>query len=144
MLALQALGSELEALSKDQLKKMQLPDNLAAAIADAQRFAGKHEALRRQRQYVGKLMRSIDPEPIRAQLDALRNQSAQEVARTRRLETLRDEFMANEKAISRILETFPAADIQQLRTLRRNAIKEQSQQKPPRAYREIFRVLRAL
>jgi len=72
MLALQELGTQLAKLSPEQLRKMDLPADLAAALADAQRFANKRGALRRQLQYVGKLMRGVDAEPIRAQLEALR------------------------------------------------------------------------
>lgn len=144
MQALQELGARLVALPSGQLEKMPLPENLRAAIADARRFSGKHEALRRQMQYVGKLMRNVDPEPIRARLDTLRDQSAGEIARQHRLERLRDELLADEKTIEDIVRDWPEADIQQLRNLRRNALKEREQQKPPRAYREIFRILREL
>jgi len=144
MRALQDLGVQLAALSSGQLEKMGLPEALAAALADAQRFAGKHEALRRQMQYVGKLMRAVDPEPIRARLDALRGVAASEIARQHRLERLRDDLLADEKTIDAIVRDFPHTSIQHVRTLRRNAIKEREQQKPPRAYRELFRVLREL
>lgn len=144
MRALQDLGAQLATLSSEQFKKMDLPEALAAALADAQRFAGRREALRRQMQYVGKLMRAVDPEPIRAQLDALRGVAASEIARQHRLERLRDDLLADEKTIEAIVRDFPRANIQHLRTLRRNAIKEREQQKPPRACRELFRALREL
>jgi ribosome-associated protein len=144
MHALQELGAQLVALSSEQLKKMPLSDTLFSAIAEAQRFTRKDEALRRQMQYVGKLMRNVDPEPIQARLDALRGLSASEIARQHRLEQLRDALLADEKTIERIVRDWPGVDIQHLRTLRRNALKEREQQRPPRAYREIFRVLREL
>lgn len=143
MHALQDIGTELVELPAERLKKLDLPDDLRAAVLDARRFT-KHEARRRQMQYIGKLMRGIDAEPIRAALDAFRNVSKEEIARHHRLERLRDDFLTDEKVAGRIVELWPAADLQHLRTLRRNALKEREQNKPPRSYREIFRILRDL
>jgi len=144
MLELQDLGAQLVALSRGQLEKFPLPRELLAAIAEARRFTRKDEALRRQMQYIGKLMRSVDPEPIRARFAALRGESASEIARLHRLERLRDELLADEQTVEKIVHEWPGADIQRLRTLRRNALKEREQQRPPRAYRDIFKVLRDL
>ncbi|CAI06663.1 conserved hypothetical protein [Aromatoleum aromaticum EbN1] len=143
MHALQDLGEQLVALSVDQLKKVPMPEALADAVREAKRMT-KHEARRRQMQYVGKLMRHIDPEPIQAQLDVFNGLSKAEIARQHRLERLRSEVLDDEKVLQRIVETWPEADFQQLRTLRRNALKEREQNKPPRAFRELFRVLRDL
>lgn len=140
---LQALGEELVALSADQLKKIDLPDELRDAVRDAQRFT-QHEARRRQLQYIGRLMRSLDAAPIRAALDDIKGISAAANARQHALERLRARFLADEKAIEEIAAAHPAADLQQLRQLRRNALKEQQTGKPPRAFRELFRVLRNL
>lgn len=143
MTELQALGEDLVALSKDQLKRIDLPDNLRDALRDAQRFT-RHEALRRQLQYVGKLMRTVDPEPIRAALDEIKGLSAAANARMHALERLRERFLADEKVIAEIAADHPDADLQHLRQLRRNALKEQELGKPPRAFRELYRVLREL
>lgn len=140
---LQALGAQLVALSADQLKKIALPDDLREAVRDAQRFT-RHEAHRRQLQYIGKLMRSIDPAPIRAALDEISGVSAAATARLHALERLRTRFLEDEKLIGEIAAACPAADLQHLRQLRRNALKEQELGKPPRAFRELFRVLREL
>ncbi|MEW6165247.1 MAG: ribosome biogenesis factor YjgA [Pseudomonadota bacterium] len=140
---LQALGEALVALSKDQLKKVDLPDELRDAVRDAQRFT-QHEARRRQLQYIGKLMRGLDAEPIRAALDDIRGISAAANARMHALERLRERFLADEKVIAEIAAAHPGADLQHLRQLRRNALKEQELGKPPRAFRELFRVLREL
>ena len=141
---LQDLGVQLLALPPGQMEKFALSPELLAAIAEARRFTRKNEALRRQMQYIGKLMRSVDPEPIRARLAALRGESASEIARMHRLERLRDELLADEQTVEKIVHEWPKADIQRLRTLRRNALKEREQQRPSRAYREIFKVLRDL
>lgn len=143
MHALQDLGEQLVALSSDRLAKVPMPEELFAAVKDAQRIS-KHGARRRQLQYIGKLMRHIDPAPIQAQLDAFNGVSKAEVARQHRLERLRNELLDDDKVLGRIAETWPGADLQHLRTLRRNALKEREQSKPPRAFREIFRVLRDL
>jgi ribosome-associated protein len=143
MSELQDLGAELVALSVDQLKKIDLPEDLRAAVRDAQRIT-QHEAHRRQLQYIGKLMRSIDPEPIRAALDEINGVSAAAIARMHALERLRTRFLEDEKVIAEIAATHPGADLQHLRQLRRNALKEQQLGKPPRAFRELFRVLREL
>jgi len=143
MTELQGLGEDLAALSKDQLKRIDLPDDLRDALRDAQRFT-QHEAHRRQLQYIGKLMRGIDPAPIRAALDDIKGVSAAANARMHALERLRTRFLEDERVIGEIAEAHPGADLQHLRQLRRNALKEQEQGKPPRAFRELFRVLREL
>lgn len=140
---LQALGTELVALSPDQLKKIELPDDLRQAVRDAQRFT-RHEAHRRQLQYIGKLMRGFDPAPLRAALDEIKGVSAAATARMHALERLRTRFLEDEATIGEIAETYPAVELQYLRQLRRNALKEQQQGKPPRAFRELFRCLREL
>ena len=142
MQALQDLGEQLVALSPERLKKVPLPESLYEAIRAAQGF--KMEARRRQLQYIGKLMRKIDPEPIQAQLDIFAGNSAVEVAKMHRLERLREQLLEDEQVIGTIAETWHEADLQYLRTLRRNALKEREAARPPKSFREIFRVLREL
>lgn len=143
MTALQSLGAELVALPAERLKKLDLPENLREAMRDAQRFTA-HEAKRRQLQYIGKLMRGIDCAPIQAALDEIKGISATATIRLQRLERLRERLMADEAVVGEILERHPAADVQRLRQLRRNALKEAERNKPPHAFRELFRVLREL
>lgn len=140
---LRDLGSELCALSPNQLKKINLPEDLYTAVRDYQRFTA-HGAKRRQVQYIGKLMRGIDPEPIEAGLALLRGESAQENARLHHLETLRTRLLADETVLQEIVTDYPYADLTHLRQLRRNALKEQAQQKPPKNFRALFQVLKAL
>lgn len=143
MQALQDLGEELAELSGDWLKKIDIPEHLRDALQQAQRM-NSHGAKRRQLQYVGKVMRDIDPEPIRAALATLRGESAAEVARMHRLERLRTRLMEDEKTLTDIANAFPGADLQHLRALRRSALKEQEGEKPPRSYRAIFQTLKEL
>jgi len=143
MTALQDLGAELVALSKERLAKIEMPDRLRDALLDAQRFT-KHEAKRRQMQYIGKIMRDIDAAPLRAAMDEIKGNSEAATIRQHRLENLRTRLMEDETKFSELARDYPGADIQHLRQLRRNALKEAEQGKPPRAYRELFRELRAL
>lgn len=140
---LQELGSALVLLSRDQLKRIDLPEDLLLAVLDWQRFT-KHEAKRRQLQYIGKLMRQMEPEPIRAGLALLRGESAAETARLHRLERLRERLLEDEKTLHEIAEAWPGADLTHLRNLRRNALKEKEAGKPPRSFRAIFQALQAL
>lgn len=144
MHALQDIGEQLVALSPERLAKVPLPESLLDAVKECQRLTDRHEARRRQMQYIGKMMRGVDPAPIQAALDAFAGNSKEEVARQHRLERLRLELLEDEKVLHAIATQWPAADLQVLRVLRRNALKEKEQGKPPRAFRELFKVLRDL
>lgn len=143
MHALQEIGEQLVALSAERLRTVPLPEDLREAVFDAQRFT-QRGARRRQLQYIGKLMRNVEVEPILEKLDAFNGTSKEEAARLHRLERLRTDFLEDEQAASKIIETWPQADLQHLRTLRRNALKEREQGRPPKAFRELFRALREL
>ncbi|MGB2904319.1 MAG: ribosome biogenesis factor YjgA [Candidatus Dechloromonas phosphoritropha] len=140
---LQDLGTELVGLSAGQLKRIKLPDNIHEAVRAAQKITA-HGAHKRQLQYLGKLMRSTDDEPIRAGLALIRGESSAETARLHRLERLRTRLLEDESAVADIATTWPGADIQQLRQLRRNALKEQEANKPPKSFRAIFQILQEL
>ncbi|CAM3019388.1 ribosome biogenesis factor YjgA [Vibrio rarus] len=143
MEALQKLGEELVELKPAVLDKFPLPEDLADAIKDAQRF--KNEAKRRQLQYIGKVMRQIDIEPLQAAIDKYRNKHSQASAELHKLELLRDRVVAEgDAAITEVLSQFPTADRQRLRQLARQANKEKTANKPPKAYREIFQILKEL
>ncbi len=90
-----------------------------------------HGALRRQMQYIGKLMRDVDTDPIQEMLDELDGISNKANARFHALEKLRDNVLANEDVITTLKNDYPEMDVSALRTLRRNALKEQAAQKPP-------------
>lgn len=141
---LQSLGEELVALAVDQVKRIDIPDDLRDAVVEAQRMTRHDEAKRRQMQYIGKLMRGVDVEPIRAALALVRGESAGETAKLHRLERLRADFLADEKVMHEIAQRYPGVDLQHLRSLRRAALKEQEQNKPPRSYRALFQRLKEL
>jgi ribosome-associated protein len=138
---LQALGEALLDLPAAQLDALQLPDALLRALREAKTIAA-HGAKRRQIQYIGRLMRDIDAAPIRERLALARGESAQASARHRRLEQWRARLMEDDAALTEFAQQFPRADTQILRTLIRNARREQKEAKPPRAFRELFRLLR--
>jgi ribosome-associated protein len=140
---LQALGVALAALPEAQLKEMRLGEDLLEALLEAKRIRS-HEAKRRQMQYIGRLMRDVDPAPIRSRLAEIEGHSAQAGARHRRLEAWRERLLGDDEALTEFAAAFPAADLQALRTCIRNARKEQKEGKPPRAYRELFRVLKEI
>jgi ribosome-associated protein len=93
-------------------------------------------------QYIGRLMRDVDAAPIRRRLAEVEGHSAQATARHRRLETWRERLLADDAALTEFAAAFPAADLQALRASIRNARKEQKEGRPPRAYRELFRILK--
>ncbi len=141
---LQSLGEELVELPADRVKRINIPEDLRDAVSEAQRMPRHDEARRRQMQYIGKLMRGIEPEPIRAALAEVRGESAGETAKLHRLEKLRSDLLADEKVLHEIATLYPSVDLQHLRSLRRSALKEQEQSKPPRSYRAIFQLFKTL
>ena len=139
---LQETGEALVALSADRLKRVDLPDDLREALTMAQRMTRQDEARRRQMQYIGRLMREVDIEAIRAALADARGDSAAETARLHKLERLRNELLDDEATLHGLVEQYPTLDLQHLRSLRRAALKEKEQGKPPRHYRAIFQLLK--
>jgi ribosome-associated protein len=143
MTALQKLGAQLVELNEQQIASMQLPEALLEAVLEARRLT-KHEAKRRQLQFIGRLMRDIDAAPIRDRLEEWRGQGREHTAQLHTLERWRDELIAGDPALERFLREHPGADSQKLRTLIRNARREQGAASPPKSYRELFRVLREM
>jgi ribosome-associated protein len=140
---LRDLGAELVELSVGQLKRIKLPENIYDAVRECQKITA-HGARRRQVAYLGKLMRGVDDEPIRAGLAMLRGESSAETARLHRLERFRVRLLEDEAVLAEIAALWPAVDLQHLRTLRRNALKEQENNKPPKNFRAIFQVLQEM
>jgi len=140
---LQDLGAELVELSVGQLKKINLPENIYEAVRECQKITA-HGARRRQIMYLGKLMRSTDDEPIRAGLALIRGESSAETARLHRLERFRTRLLEDEAFLAEIAAVWPQLDQQHMRQLRRNALKEQEGNKPPKNFRAIFQILQEL
>jgi ribosome-associated protein len=140
---LQALGEALTTLSREALQRMDLDENLREAVLVCLRLP-KSEARRRQLQYIGKLMRGLDAAPIRAALAAVRGESAAEIARLHRLERLREQVLEDESVFQQIATDYPGADLTRLRQLRRAALKEKLENRPPKHFRELFHALKEL
>lgn len=145
MTALQELGERLVTLPDRQLGQIPIDDQqLLDAITLARRITTR-SGRRRQLQFIGKLMRHIDPEPIREALARLDGTHRDNNARFHRLETLRDDLIhRGDRALSAVLEIYPQADRQHLRQLLRQHAAEENAGKPPAAARKIFRYLREL
>ncbi|WP_455365110.1 ribosome biogenesis factor YjgA [Kaarinaea lacus] len=143
MLALQALGEKLLELSIDQLTQLSLPDDLSNALLQAKQIK-KHGAKRRQLQYIGRLMRDVDADDIRAQYEHVTQQSAQAVQQLHKIEKWRERLLQEgDDALQALIEEFPNLDRNHLRQLIRTAKQESSQNSPPKAYRKIFQLIKA-
>jgi len=140
---LQDLGAALTRLREDQLARLELPDDLRQAVLECRRMT-KHEAIRRQMQYLGRMMRSLDAEPIAAQLEALHAPSHQETALFHRAERWRTDIMADPAAADRFAHDFPGADAGRLRELAAAAARERGAEAPPKRYRELFRMINTI
>lgn len=140
---LKKLGASLMALNSINLAKIPLDDNIREAIELAQRL--KMEARRRQVQYVGKLLRNVDPEPIQEALDKVENRHNQQLALLQKLELIRDQLVEQGDApLNNLLCEYPELDRQHLRNLIRMTQKEREANKPPKNYREIFQYLKSV
>ena len=140
---LQTLGEALLGLSEAQIRLLDLPEKLHDAVMDARKFS-KRGAIRRQLQYIGRLMRTVDPEPIRAQLDAWDGNSRGEAARQHWVERWRERLIDDDANLGELAKTYPGADLQRLRALARAARVEREAGRPPKHFRELFRELKAL
>lgn len=142
--ALQDLGGKLVNLTSVQLRKMPLPADLMEAIRAAQDMP-QRGARKRQLQYIGKLMRRIDADPIRAALEALEASSTAAKRQHHQLETLCATLLeGNEASLTDFFNRHPSADRQQLRQLMRSAALELERGKPPKSRRALFRYLREI
>ena len=140
---LQAVGVELTKLPREQLARLDLPEELREAVMQARRFT-KHEAVRRQLQYIGKLMRNLDVGPIEAQLAALHAPTRRDTALFHLAEQWRTDLLANDHALARFVREFPEADPHRLRSLAEAAREEKRLERSPKQFRELFHTLNAI
>jgi len=141
MNALQDLGVELVKLSRERLEKMDLPDRLLTELLEAQRLTA-NGAIRRQMQFIGKLMRDVESEPIAEQLAVIKGESTAAKTEFHALERWRERLLEDDAALTEWLALYPDADVQKMRQLIRNAHKEAAESKPPKSSRQLFRLLR--
>ncbi|WPC65735.1 ribosome biogenesis factor YjgA [Rhodoferax ferrireducens] len=149
-LELQKLGEDLLTLRADLMARLNLSEKLKDAVVEAKRITN-FEGKRRQMQYIGKMMRLLDPatlEAVRTTLHEQNNGSAQENLVLHLAETWRDRLVADEDAFGEWISQHPDTDSQQLRALTRQARKDAKPEKPGeaarhgRAYRDIFQLVR--
>lgn len=146
-LAVLALGETLVELTAAQLAKLPIPEGLLEHIEYSKRITS-HGARKRQLAFLAKQMRREEDgvlDAIRDALEANSETSKRAVALMHRMEHWRERLLAEgDVALAELLDEYPEADRQQLRTLVRNALAEKAKNKPPRAFREIYQVLREL
>jgi ribosome-associated protein len=142
--SLQELGVKLSALPDQEIKALDLPENLFIALRDLRRLPS-HGAQVRQRQYIGKLMREIDPEPVLAKLAERKQRHDVEIRAFQRIERWRDRLLSEPGlAIEELLKEYPNADREVLARLLEKAEKERVEQRSPVGARELFAFLRQL
>ena len=141
---LQKLGEELVALSAAARAKLPLDDELQDALQLADKLGSKREALRRHIQFIGRLMRTRDIEPIEQALAVIRNTNQAATRQFHKVEHWRDKLLADNDAVTEFIAAYPEVDVQQLRQLIRNAKKEQEKQQPQKYFRELFQLIKPL
>jgi len=138
------LGEEILKLKAEDLNSLELPEKLEEAVATALKIKSR-SGLKRQRQYIGKLLRSVDSEAIEARLKKIKHQHDTNTAQFKRLEKWRDNLIDNDKeTLNEVIARFPEIDRQQINQLIRAANQEQQRNKPPAAARKLFKYLREL
>lgn len=142
---IQDMATRLIDLSEGSLKKMPIDDELTEAISLARRIRNTREGYRRQLQLVTKLLRNSDYEAVKRELEGLQRGGDAENAKFHALERWRERILTQgDDAIQAFIDEYPATERQKLRQLVRKAQKEQAEEKPPAAYRELFKYLRAV
>ena len=140
---LQALGVELVQLNALQLAQIELPEQLLEAVVEAQRIRD-FEGRRRQMQYIGKLMRDVDPAPIRARLGQWSGVARGHTALQHLAERWRARLLDEAGALAQFAAEYPGSDVQHLRSLIGSIGRDKAAGRPPRNYRELFRAVRAI
>ncbi len=149
---LQKLGAEMADMPAHQTDKIDMPESLREALADMRRTKS-HEGRRRQLQYIGKIMRHLDPEPLREAVAAFKVPGARETLALHDAERWRDRLVAEDQAVTEWMNGHPETDVQALRTLIRNARKELTKVQAEsdnagtplrkgRAYRDLFQLVK--
>lgn len=141
MTELQDIGAQMVALSAGQLAQIALPERLLEAILEAQRIRD-FEGRRRQLQYIGKLMREVDPAPIRASLEQWHGVAREHTASQRLTERWRERLLADDGALATFATEYAGSDLQHLRTLVASVKRDRAAGRPPKNYRELFRAVR--
>ncbi|AKS41309.1 ribosome biogenesis factor YjgA [Wenzhouxiangella marina] len=146
-LALQKLGVAVSELPPSRRKAIDMPEDLREAIEAYARITA-HGARKRQMQYLGKLIRGIDPTPLKEAVEAFAAGRAVESARLHEVERWRDRLIHEDDALTEWLDSYPGSDVQHLRSLIRQARKDHAGQDPeqrqPKSFRDLFAFLRSI
>ena len=147
---LQKLGEDLLSLRAELMARLPLSEKLKDAVLEAKRITN-FEGKRRQMQFIGKLMRLVEPavlDDVRTALTEQQGGSAQDNLRLHQAELWRDRLLADDDALGTWLTTHATTDAQQLRALIRQARKDAQPEKAGaavrhgRAYRDVFQIVR--
>jgi len=141
MVELQTMGERMVQLNESQIATIEMPESLRDAVLEARRMKS-HEARRRQMQFIGRLMRDVDPAPIRSKLQEWDGQSAVNIAQEHLLARWRERLLEDDNAMTEFVREYPGTDIRQLRALVRSTREDRAAGRPPRNFRELFRTLR--
>ncbi|MCP5245740.1 MAG: DUF615 domain-containing protein [Burkholderiales bacterium] len=137
---LQKMGEQLVELNDKALEELELPEMLIDAIRET-RLITKYGARKRQMQFIGKLMRQIDSVPIQEKLETWQQRSLNQNVLLHQTERWRERILADTDALTEFARTYPIADIQHIRVLARNTLKERNADKPSKSYRMLFQAL---
>ncbi|MBV7317473.1 ribosome biogenesis factor YjgA [Shewanella sp. NIFS-20-20] len=141
--AFQELGKQLVSLSKSQLAKMDLEERVLDCVLAAKSIKTNTEAYRRQLQYIGKVMRSVDPEPIRLAMDKVLNKNNNEAAQLQIFDKLKERLLTEgDSEVQALLEAHPQLDRQKLRQLVRQSNKELAKGGESKSAKELVKYLR--
>ncbi len=144
MIALQKIGQQLVEASVERVNRIDLPENLKIAIDECRKIKSR-EGKRRQLQFIGKIMRNLDQndlDTINKAIESWQGQSKAEIAAMHAIEKQREKLITTDSALTEFLANYPQIDAPHLRNLIRNARKEHAEGKSPKAYREIFQVIK--
>lgn len=138
------VGEEILKLSREDIQSLQLPDEINEAVSTALKIKSR-SGLKRQRLYIGKLLRTMDSEDIETQLKNIQHRHDTNTAHFKRLEKWRDSLIDNDKTtLDQVISHYPEIDRQHINQLVRAAHREKQQDKPPAASRKLFKYLREL
>lgn len=138
------LGEDILKLKTDERESLNLPDELTEAVNTALKIKSR-SGLKRQRLYIGKLIRSLDHEVIEAQVKKIQHRHDTNTAQFKRLEKWRDDLIDNNKAaLNEVIQRYPSIDRQHINQLIRAAHQEKKNDKAPTASRKLFKYLHEL
>ena len=143
MHTLQKMGEQLVELNDKQLDELELPEILVDAIRETRRI-NKFGARKRQMQFIGKLMRQVDSAPIQKKIDVWQQRSLNQNALLHQTERWRERILTDAEALTEFAKNYPIADLQQIRVLARNVVKERKTDKLSKSYRMLFQALQTV